>query len=112
MTRVCPFSAPFSKIKNAVTPVNAEITAFIDSIVAFATNIIGRRTPASQVNFSRNGANKTLCRKLFWILARPFNKELRVAQKGREVLDVSLKPLLIPVGKLVQKQGAQPRRKE
>lgn len=35
MTRVCPFSAPFSKTKNAVTPVNAEITAFIDSIVAF-----------------------------------------------------------------------------
>lgn len=35
MTGVCPFSAPFSKIKNAVTPVNAEITAFIDSIVAF-----------------------------------------------------------------------------
>lgn len=40
MTGVCPFSAPFSKIKNAVTPVNAEITAFIDSIVAFCPKIV------------------------------------------------------------------------
>lgn len=40
MTRVCPFSAPFSKIKNAVTPVNAEITAFIDSIVVFAPKLL------------------------------------------------------------------------
>ena len=54
MTRVCPFSAPFSKTKSAVTPVNAEITAFIDSIVAFCPKINLQTIIASEVLLSKD----------------------------------------------------------